>query len=204
LITVPAALDQVERAVGVLQSGGVISMPTDTLYALAAPADDAAAVRRVFEIKGRQEGRPLPLFVSGVEMAARIAEVNETAAKLAARFWPGQLTIVVPKQQGYESEALVGSQTVGMRVPDNEIAIAVVEALDGPVTGTSANLSGGADPVTADEVRNQLGDRVDLILDAGPCAHGVGSTIVDCSGSEPVILREGAIAAGRVFAALRD
>jgi len=179
-------------------------MPTDTLYALAAPADDAAAVRRVFEIKGRQEGRPLPLFVSGVEMAARIAEVNETAAKLAARFWPGQLTIVVPKQQGYESEALAGSQTVGMRVPDNEIAIAVVEALDGPVTGTSANLSGGADPVTADEVRNQLGDRVDLILDAGPCAHGVGSTIVDCSGSEPVILREGAIAAGRVFAALRD
>jgi L-threonylcarbamoyladenylate synthase len=204
LITVPAALDQVERAVGVLQSGGVISMPTDTLYALAAPADDAAAARRVFEIKGRQEGRPLPLFVSGVEMAARIAEVNETAAKLAARFWPGQLTIVVPKQQGYESEALAGSQTVGMRVPDNEIAIAVVEALDGPVTGTSANLSGGADPVTADEVRNQLGDRVDLILDAGPCAHGVGSTIVDCSGSEPVILREGAIAAGRVFAALRD
>jgi L-threonylcarbamoyladenylate synthase len=203
-MTVPAALDQIGRAVGVLRSGGVISMPTDTLYALTAAADDAAAVRRVFEIKGRQEGRPLPLFVSGLEMARRIAEVNETAEQLASRFWPGQLTIVVPKRQTYESEALAGSETVGLRVPDNEIARALVEALDAPVTGTSANLSGGPDPVTADDVREQLGDRIDLILDAGACAHGVGSTIVDCSGDEPVILREGAISSDRVFAALRD
>jgi L-threonylcarbamoyladenylate synthase len=203
-MTVPAALDQIGRAVGVLRSGGVISMPTDTLYALTAAADDAAAVRRVFEIKGRQEGRPLPLFVSGLEMARRIAEVNETAEQLASRFWPGQLTIVVPKRQTYESEALAESETVGVRVPDNEIARAVVEALDAPVTGTSANLSGGPDPVTADDVREQLGDRIDLILDAGACAHGVGSTIVDCSGEEPVILREGAISSDRVFAALRD
>jgi L-threonylcarbamoyladenylate synthase len=104
----------------------------------------------------------------------------------------------------YESEALAGSATVGLRVPDNEIARVVVAALDAPVTGTSANLSGGPDPVSADDVRSQLGDRVDLILDAGPCAHGVGSTIVDCSGDEPVILREGAISSDRVFAALRD
>lgn len=203
-MTIPAALDQVGKAVSVLQNGGVISMPTDTLYALTAAADDASAVRRVFEIKGRQEGRPLPLFVSGLEMAQRIAEVNQTAARLASRFWPGQLTIVVPKLQTYESEALAGSATVGLRVPDNEIARAVVEALDAPVTGTSANLSGGPDPVSADEVRSQLGDRVDLILDAGPCAHGVGSTIVDCSGDQPAILREGAISSDRVFAALRD
>ena len=204
MLTIPAALDQVCRAVGVLQSGGVIAMPTDTLYALTAAADDAVAVRRVFAIKGRQEGRPLPLFVSGVEMASQIAEVNEMAARLASRFWPGQLTIVVPKQQEYDSEALAGSQTVGVRVPDNEIARAIVEALDAPVTGTSANLSGGADPATADEVRNQLGDTIDLILDAGVCAHGVGSTIVDCSGETPVILREGAISSDRIFAALQN
>jgi len=204
LMTIPAALDQVGKAVSLLRNGGVISMPTDTLYALAAAADDAVAVRRVFEIKGRQEGRPLPLFVSGLEMAERIAEVDKTARRLASQFWPGQLTIVVSKRQTYESEALAGSRTVGLRVPDNEIARAVVEALDAPVTGTSANLSGGPDPVTADDVRNQLGDRVDLILDAGPCAHGVGSTIVDCSGAEPVILRQGAISSERVFATLRD
>jgi L-threonylcarbamoyladenylate synthase len=179
-------------------------MPTDTLYALTAAADDASAVRRVFEIKGRQEGRPLPLFVSDIAMAERIAEVNEAARKLASQFWPGQLTIILPKQQMYDSEALAGSATVGLRLPDNEVARAVVAALDAPITGTSANLSGGPDPVSADDVRSQLGDRVDLILDAGPCAHGVGSTIVDCSGDEPVILREGAISSDRVFAALRD
>jgi L-threonylcarbamoyladenylate synthase len=179
-------------------------MPTDTLYALTAAAGDANAVRRVFEIKGRQEGRPLPLFVSGLDMARRIADLNETASKLAAHFWPGQLTIVVPKRQTYDSEALAGSPTAGLRVPDNEIARAVVEALDAPVTGTSANLSGGADPVSAGDVRAQLGDRIDLILDAGACAHGVGSTIVDCSGETPVILREGAISSDRVFAALQD
>jgi L-threonylcarbamoyladenylate synthase len=179
-------------------------MPTDTLYALTAAADDDAAVRRVFEIKGRQEGRPLPLFVSGLEMASRIAQFNEMASKLASRFWPGQLTIVVPKRQNYDSEALAGSPTVGLRAPDNEIARAIVEALDAPLTGTSANLSGGPDPVTAEDVRDQLGDRIDLILDAGACAHGIGSTIVDCTGDSPVILRQGAISSDRVFAALQD
>ncbi|HEU0075207.1 MAG TPA: L-threonylcarbamoyladenylate synthase [Dehalococcoidia bacterium] len=203
-MTIPAALDQVGKAVSLLRNGGVISMPTDTLYALTAAADDATAVRRVFEIKGRQQGRPLPLFVSGLESAERIAELNETARRLASQFWPGQLTIVVSKRQTYESEALAGSATVGLRVPDNQIARAVIEALGAPVTGTSANLSGGPDPVTAADVRSQLGDRVDLILDAGPCARGIGSTIVDCSGDEPVILREGAISSERVFAALRD
>ena len=188
----------------VLKNGGVIAVPTDTLYALTAAADDASAVRRVFAIKGREQGRPLPLFVSDVEMAQRIGVLNAPARKLALRFWPGQLTIVVPKREEYGSEALAGSETVGLRVPDNEVARAVVEALDAPVTGTSANLSGGPDPVSADEVRRQLGDRVDFILDAGPCEHGVASTIVDCSGAEPVILRQGAITADQIRAALED
>jgi L-threonylcarbamoyladenylate synthase len=204
-MTTSAALDQVEKAVGVLRDGGgVIAMPTDTLYALTAAADDADAVRRVFATKGREQGRPLPLFVSGIEMAQRVAVLNDSARRLAARFWPGQLTIVVAKRHDYDSEALAGSQTVGLRVPDNEVARAVIEAFDAPVTGTSANLSGGPAPVSADEVRRQLGDSIDLILDAGPCARGVSSTIVDCSGAEPVILRQGAVAAERIAAALRD
>lgn len=203
-MTTSAALDQVEKAVAVLRDSGVIAMPTDTLYALAAAADDADAVRRVFAIKGRKQGRPLPLFVSGIEMAQRIAVLNEAARRLAGRFWPGQLTIVVAKRHDYDSEALAGSQTAGLRVPDNEVARAVVATLDAPVTGTSANLSGGPDPVTAGEVRRQIGDSIDLILDAGPCDHGVGSTIVDCTGADPVILRQGAVSAARIAAALRD
>lgn len=201
-MTLSAALNQVDEAVNVLRNGGVIAMPTDTLYALTAATDSAPAVRRVFEIKGRQEGRPLPLFVSGLEMARRIAVFNETASRLASSFWPGQLTIVVPKRQEYESEALAGSPSVGLRVPDHPVAQAVVEAIDAPVTGTSANLSGGPDPVSADEVRRQLGGQVDLILDAGLCQHGLGSTIVDCSGERPRILRQGAVSSERITAAL--
>jgi L-threonylcarbamoyladenylate synthase len=203
-MTTSAVFAQVPSAVAVLRNGGVIAMPTDTLYALSAAAGDDAAVRRVFAIKGREQGRPLPLFVSGVEMAERVALLNDQARRLAARFWPGQLTIVVPKRKEYASEALAGSDSVGLRVPDNDVARAVVEALDAPVTATSANLSGGPDPVSADEVRRQLGERVDIILDAGPCAHGVASTIVDCTGATPVILRLGAIRADRIKAALED
>jgi L-threonylcarbamoyladenylate synthase len=203
-MTISAALDEVGQAVSVLQDGGVIAMPTDTLYALTAAADDASAVRRVFAIKGREQGRPLPLFVSGIEMAERIAVFNNAARILAERFWPGQLTIVVPKRQGYESEALAGAQTVGLRLPGHAVARAVLQSLDAPVTGTSANLSGGPDPISADEVRAQLGNAIDLVLDAGPCDHGVASTIVDCTGAEPVILRRGAIADDRIIAALQD
>jgi L-threonylcarbamoyladenylate synthase len=201
-MTISAALNKVGQAVSVLRDGGVIAMPTDTLYALTVAADDASAVRRVFEIKRREQGRPLPLFVSGVEMAERIAVLNEAARRLAERFWPGQLTIVVPKRQDYESEALAGAQTVGLRLPDHAVARAVLQALDRPVTGTSANLSGGPDPVSADDVRGQLGSRIDLILDAGPCDRGVASTVVDCTGAEPVILRRGAITEDRINAAL--
>src|SRR5690606_11173210 len=158
---------QIDEAIDVLRNGGVIAMPTDTLYALAAAASDAHAVRRVFEIKGREGGRALPLFVTGVEMAERIGVLTASATRLAERFWPGQLTIVVEKEPACESEALAGGDTVALRAPDHEVALAVVRGLDGAVTGTSANLTGGPDPDSADEVRRQIGDKVDLILDGG-------------------------------------
>ena len=196
--------EEIQQAVSVLRDGGVIAMPSDTLYALSAPARDASAVRRVFEIKGRQEGRALPIFVSDLAMAERIGVFDATARALAERFWPGQLTIVVRRQPGFESEALAGGETIGLRVPDNVIARAVIDALGEPVTATSANLSGGADPVSADEVRRQLDGRLDLILDAGPADIGVASTVVDCSAGEPRIVREGAVSEAQVQEALTD
>ena len=195
--------DEIEKAVSVLRDGGVIAMPTDTLYALTARARDAAAVRRVFEIKGRDDGKPMPLFVSDLDMARRFGEFNETASRLAERFWPGALTLVVRRQDGFESDALAGGDTVALRAPDNAIALAMIAGAGEPVTGTSANLSGGPDPVSADEVRRQIGDKLDVILDAGPAEGGVGSTIVDCTGDEPVILREGALSRAEIFDALR-
>jgi L-threonylcarbamoyladenylate synthase len=195
--------DEIEKAVSVLRDGGVIAMPTDTLYALTVRARDAAAVRRVFEIKGRNDGKPMPLFVSDLAMARRFGEFSDTASKLAERFWPGALTVVVKRRADFESEALAGGDTVALRAPDNAIALAVIAGAGEPVTGTSANLSGGPDPVSADEVRRQIGDKLDVILDAGPAQGGVASTIVDCTGVEPVILREGALSRAEIFDALR-
>ena len=195
--------DEIEKAVSVLRDGGVIAMPTDTLYALTVRARDAAAVRRVFEIKGRNDGKPMPLFVSDLDMARRFGEFSDMAARLAERFWPGALTVVVRRAPGFESEALAGGDTVALRAPDNAIALAVIAGAGEPVTGTSANLSGGPDPVSADEVRRQIGDKLDVLLDAGPAVSGVASTIVDCTGDAPVILREGALSRAEIFDALK-
>ncbi len=202
-MTVPGP-EEIKQAVGVLRNGGVIAMPSDTLYALCAAASDAKAVQRVFDVKGREGGRPLPLFVRDLAMAERLGVLDERARRLAARFWPGQLTIVVNKQPGFESDALAGGTTVGLRVPDNQIALAVIEGVDDALTGTSANLSGGPDPVSAEEVRRQIGDRLDLILDSGPAQHGIGSTIVDCTGEELRVLRQGAIGIDAITKALDD
>jgi L-threonylcarbamoyladenylate synthase len=183
----------VDVAVAKLAAGGVIAFPTDTLYALAADATNDGAVARVFDIKGREGGKPLPLFVAGLEMAEAIAEVTDLGRCLAARFWPGALTIVWRRHPEFRSEALAGGATVALRAPDHPFALEVVRRLGRPVTATSANLSGGPDPVTAADVVAQIGDRVDLVIDGGPCAAAVPSTIVDCSTAVPTILREGAI-----------
>jgi L-threonylcarbamoyladenylate synthase len=136
-------------------------------------------------------------------MAARYALLSENALRLAERFWPGALTIVVNKQPDFISQALASGDTAALRVPDNVMALAVIEALDGPVTGTSANRSGGPDPASADEVRRQLGDEVDMIVDGGACPVGVSSTIVDCTGDEPRTLRVGALSEDTIRDALR-
>jgi L-threonylcarbamoyladenylate synthase len=192
----------IEAAVACLKGGGVIAMPTDTLYALVADAADSKAVARVYAIKVREAGKPLPLFVTGTAMAREIGDFDDGALALAERFWPGALTIVVKKQPSFASEALAGGDTVALRQPDSDIACAIVEAVGGPVTATSANQSGGADPVTAEDVSAQLNGRIDLALDAGPCPGGRPSTIVDCTGPEPRILRAGAISEDEIQAVL--
>jgi L-threonylcarbamoyladenylate synthase len=199
----PVALDDVEAAVGILQNGGVIAMPTDTLYALTAVASDAAAVGRVYAIKGREGGKALPLFVADLEMAEAAGVFNSSARRLARRFWPGQLTIVVGRRKDFQSDALAGLDTVALRQPESKIARSIIEGVGAPVTGTSANRSGGRDPVSPAEVRRQLGDEVDLLVDGGDCPVGVASAIVDCTSEPPRILREGAISAAAIDEALR-
>jgi len=202
-MTMAAKTGHVAEAVRVLRGGGVIAMPTDTLYALAAPALHDAAVARVYAIKSREAGKPLPLFVNGIEAAERVGEFTPLARELARRFWPGPLTLVVRRKPGFESAALAGSETVALRQPGHPIAQAVLDAFGGPLTGTSANRSGGPDPVSAEEVVRQLGGDVDFVIDAGPCPVGVSSTVLDCTGAAPVVLREGAISEEQVRGAGR-
>lgn len=180
----------------------MIALPTDTLYALTALASDAAAVERVYEIKGREEGKPLPLFVADLAAAETIGSFDRAARCLARRFWPGPLTIVVRRQPGFESAALAGADTVALRAPDHPLARALLAALGEAVTATSANRSGGADPVTAAAVRAALGAEVDLVLDGGDCPIGRSSTIVDCSGENVSVLRPGAVDTAAITAAL--
>jgi L-threonylcarbamoyladenylate synthase len=165
-------------------------------------AADRAAVERVYETKVRDLAQPMPLFVASIEQAELVAELNGGARALASRFWPGALTIVVPKKAAFETRAAAGEQTVGLRVPADPFLREAARQL-GPLTGTSANIAGREECHTAAEVRAQLGDSVDLIVDAPVSAMGTPSTVVDCTDALSVrVLREGAIPRVAIEAAL--
>ena len=183
-----------EESLRFLRRGGVVAFPTDTLYGLGADAFRPEAVRRVFEIKGRASGSGLPLLIADVgdlEVVART--VPELARVLAGRFWPGPLTLVLPRSHRVTPEVTGGRDTVAVRMPDHPIPLALARSLGHPITGTSANRSGGPDPVTAVEVRTLLGAAVDYIIDGGAAPLGSPSTILDLSAGRPRLLREGAV-----------
>ncbi len=194
--------EQYLRAAEVLRAGGVVALPTDTVYGLCAVAADTAAVERVYELKARDPAQPLPVFAASIEQALLILETNATAEALAAAFWPGALTIVMRKRDAYQSRALAGRDSAGVRVPD-EPALRVLAAQLGPLTGTSANIAGREECSTAEEVRAQLGDAIDLILDAPIRATGAPSTIVECTEEARVrVVRDGAISRSAIAEAL--
>ena len=190
------------RAIEVLRAGGVVALPTDTVYGLVAVAADRAAVERVYETKARDPNQAMPIFVASIEQAELIADVNDVARRLMQRFWPGALTIVLRKKPGYETRAVAGGDTIGVRAPGDAVLRELASQL-GPLTGTSANIAGQAECHTAGEVRAQLGDAVDLIVDAPVDASGQPSTIVDCTDPSRVrVLREGAIGRDALLEAL--
>ncbi|MCP3098157.1 threonylcarbamoyl-AMP synthase [Myxococcus sp. K15C18031901] len=185
----------VERAVEMLRRGGVIALPTETVYGLAANAEDELAVRRVFAIKGRPATHPLIVHIAGVEhLSSWARDVPEGARRLAAAFWPGPLTLVLPRTPRATDAVTGGQDTVALRVPGHPVALAVLQQLGGGVAAPSANRFGRVSPTTAEHVRQDLGTDVDLVLDGGPCPVGVESTIVDLSADAPAILRPGGLA----------
>ncbi len=184
----------VRAAADAIRAGELVVFPTETVYGLAADALDAAAVARVFEAKGRDEMRPLPVQIAGVGQLSQVAsEVPEAAEKLARRFCPGPITLVVPRSKAIPDIVTGGAPTVGVRIPDHPVALALLEELGLPIIATSANVSGRSAPRSAGCAIRGFGYMVAVVLDAGESPIGVASTVVDVSVTPPRILREGAI-----------
>ncbi len=180
------------RALEVLCSGGLVAFPTDTVYGVGALAFDNAAVLSIFAAKGRPAEKAIPVLIADPEDLGKVTpEVPQVAARLASRFWPGPLTLVVAKHP-HLPEAVSALPTIGVRIPDHPVARALLRAA-GPMAVTSANLSGQPSPSTAQAVFAQLGGRIALIIDGGETPGGVPSTVVDCVGAEPRILRQGPV-----------
>ena len=184
--------DTISRALEILKAGGLVAFPTDTVYGVGTLAFDGTAVESIYAAKDRPVDKAIPILIGGLEDLDKVtAEVPPIAAKLAAHFWPGPLTLVVPKHP-HLPDAVSATPTVGVRVPDHPVARALLRAA-GPMAVTSANISGEDSPKTAEEVNRQLNGRISLILDGGETPGGVPSTVVNCLGTEPDILRDGPI-----------
>ena len=186
--------DALQEAAKWIRIGGLVALPTDTLYGLAADPFSANAVARLCAVKGRAEGRALPLIAADADqIAARLGPLSPAAARLASKFWPGPLTLLIPAPLALAPGVTGGTRHVGVRVPAHDIARAICRAADGPVTATSANRSGQPATADPDEVERVLGDDIDLLIDTGPTRGGPPSTIVDVNGAAPRLVRAGAV-----------
>jgi len=191
-LLLPTNAESIQAVLKILHAGGLVAFPTDTVYGVGALAFDGKAVESIYAAKDRPIEKAIPILIAdAVDMEKVGMDIPDIAYKLAARFWPGPLTCIVPKQPSLP-ESVSATDTVGVRVPDHEVARTLLRAA-GPMAVTSANISGQPSPSTAQEVFAQLGGRIDLIIDGGTTPGGVPSTLVDCTGEELKILREGPI-----------
>lgn len=182
------------EASAVLAGGGVIAFPTDTVYGLGCDLMNAGAVRRVYRIKDRPEGMPLiAMFAEQSQWRQVAASLPSGVDVLMGHWWPGPLTLIVPACTGIPEAVLGGGTTIGMRIPDHPVALALLQACRSPLATTSANLSGRPPACTAAEVATQLGDAVDLVIDGGLCPGGTASTVLDCTTVPCMIVREGPV-----------
>ncbi len=197
--------EAIGRAVEVLRAGGVVCFPTRCLYGLGADALDAAAVERVYEIKQRPADMPLLVLISRSAQLAELAvRVPPMARVLIERFWPGRLTLVMEGRAHLPERLTAGTGRIGIRLAAHPVARALAEAFAGPITGTSANPSGGGGCRQIPEIDPRIARQVDFILDGGPLKGGVGSTVVDVTGENPVVIREGEISRPEILAAIKS
>ncbi len=194
---------ELNQAVEVLRQGGLVAFATETVYGLGGDARNAQAIDRIFAAKGRPASNPLIVHVHAIDAARRwVSHWPDVAERLARQFWPGPLTLVLPKSPAIVDQVTAGLDSVGLRVPNHRLAIELLKAFDGPVAAPSANRSMRISPTTAEHVRAELGGAVDCILDGGPCEVGIESTVLDLSADQPHILRPGAVTAEMIEAVI--
>ena len=192
------------EAITILEAGGIVAIPTDTVYGIAVSLATPDGIERLFHVKHRPPEKGIALLLGSAAQAETIGIAGTDARRLADAFWPGPLTLVLPRTPDADLPAILtdGLPTVGVRLPDHACPRALALAL-GPLPTTSANLSGEPDSIDVEMVIEQLGDRIDLVLDGGRTAGAVPSTVVDCTGTSPRVLREGVLGTDRILAALK-
>ncbi len=201
-----ANTQSIEAAAAILKAGGIVAMPTETVYGLAANARDGKAIAKVFEAKGRPSFNPLIVHVPDLEAAREIADFTSRDLNIAAAFWPGALTLILKRKSGSGISDLVsaGLPTIAVRVPAHKTARALLKACGFPLAAPSANISGTISPTAPAHVAQSLGDKVDMILADGVCKVGLESTVVDCTGEKVLILRPGTVTAEDISAVIKE
>ena len=194
---------QINQAIATLRDGGVVAFPTDTVYGVGVDPFQPAAVRKLYEIKGRPIDKPIPILVGSVSDVERVAQnLPPTFSRLAEQFWPGELTLIV-EAKSLPPEVTAGGGTVGVRMPNHPLALALLQRFGGAIATTSANKSDEPPATSAEEVRSELGDLVSIILDGGQTTTKIASTVLDLSVSPPQIRRDGGISMDQLTPFLR-
>jgi L-threonylcarbamoyladenylate synthase len=193
MLLLKAAEDNIVRAARTVKQGGLVVYPIDTVYGLGCDLFNVKAVKKLFKAKGERKNKPLPILASSLKAVERIAYMNKNARRIAEEFWPGPLTLVLPKKPALPIIVTCNSASVGVRIPNHKVALKLITLCGGLLVGTSANKTGAKPSKTAQEAVIQLDEKVDIILDDGPTPLGQESSIVDLTQGEPKILREGTI-----------
>ena len=190
-----------QEVLNVIMSGGVVAVPTDTVYGIACSVNNSAAIQSLYKIKIRESIKAIPVLIADLNQLDQVAtSLNDYAIKLALSFWPGALTLIVAKNVLLPANLTI-HPTVGVRIPDHDWLREIIRKT-GPLAATSANISGEASPSTANQVLEQLNGRIELVIDGGECKGGIASTVVDCSGEEFNILRNGSITPDQIRLAI--
>ncbi|PVX25051.1 MAG: threonylcarbamoyl-AMP synthase [Candidatus Bathyarchaeum sp.] len=196
-----ATKNNIITAAQIVRNGGLVVYPTETVYGLGCDPLNVEAVKRIIAVKGDRK-KPLPVLASNIEYAESAALVSSAGKKLAAKFWPGALTMVFPKKPDFPKIVTFGLDSVGLRIPDNDVALQLIGLSGGLLVGSSANRTGEEPPRSVQEISGELKDMVDVVLDGGSMVQGIPSTVVDLTSDEPRILREGPISLKEILGAL--